>query len=348
MTGLFDAEERLRPLFEVHSRPKKNNVKDIRLKAGSTRRRAERVVAQAPEVVVKVTGHARGPKHVRRLLQYITRDGELIAENESGDPISGKAAVAEFAKDWNDTIGRRRANTRDTVNIVLSMPASTDPEAVISAARELAREEFQANYEYVMVLHTPETDPSEQPSPNPHVHLVVKSLGHDGRRLNPRKADLQRWRDLFAERLREQGIEAESTPRFARGVVKKAARQPLHHAQQRQPRTQRLESTVREAAAEAAGQVPVPERPWEAAIRRKQALARGTWLDAAQSLETSPEASDRALALQIRAFVAAMPAVKTQREEVSEQLRGLLAERAERRVEAQKGDEGQGRRGPER
>lgn len=347
MTGLFDAEERLRPLFEVHGRPKKNNVKDIRLKPGSARKRAERVVAQAPEVVVKVTGHARGPKHVRRLLQYITRDGELVGENEAGESITGKAAVAEFAKDWNDTIGRRRANTRDTVNIVLSMPASTDPAAVFNAARALAREEFQANFEYVMVLHTPETDPSEQPSPNPHVHLIVKSLGHDGRRLNPRKADLQRWRDLFAERLRDQGIEAESTPRFARGVVRKATRQPLHHAQQRQPRTQRLESTVQEVAAEAVGRVLPPERPWEAAIRQKQALTRGAWLDAAKSLETSSEAGDRQLAQQIRAFVAAMPAVKTQREEISEQLRVLLSERAQQRSASDPGEEGQGR-GPER
>ena len=32
-----------------------------------------------------------------------------------------------------------------------------------------------------------------------------------GKRLNPRKADLHRWRETFAEKLRDQGIEAEVT-----------------------------------------------------------------------------------------------------------------------------------------
>lgn len=50
-------------------------------------------------------------------------------------------------------------------------------------------------HQYAMVLHTFETDPDPHPSPHPHVHLTVKAADLDGVRLNPRKADLQRWRD---------------------------------------------------------------------------------------------------------------------------------------------------------
>jgi hypothetical protein len=32
-----------------------------------------------------------------------------------------------------------------------------------------------------------------------------------GKRLNPRKSDLHRWRETFAERLREWGVDAEAT-----------------------------------------------------------------------------------------------------------------------------------------
>lgn len=46
-----------------------------------------------------------------------------------------------------------------------------------------------------MVLHTFETDPDPHPSPHPHVHFTVKAADLDGVRLNPRKADLRRWRD---------------------------------------------------------------------------------------------------------------------------------------------------------
>jgi hypothetical protein len=60
-----------------------------------------------------------------------------------------------------------------------------------------------------MVLHTHQA--------NPHVHLAVRAEGRDGRRLNPRKQDLRRWREVFAERLRELGIEAEASSQVARG-----------------------------------------------------------------------------------------------------------------------------------
>jgi type IV secretory pathway VirD2 relaxase len=325
MGGLFDFEKGFEPLFRAPSGPRKNNVSALKL--SSAKRRIQRIAAGAPEVLVKVTGHARGAKHLRRLLQYITRDGQLLAENDLAEAIGGSEAVTAFANDWNAELGTRKPSTRDTVNIVLSMPASTDPPSVLSAARALAQSEFAANHEYAMVLHTFETDPSPQPSPNPHVHLIVKSVGFNGRRLNPRKADLQRWRDVFAERLREQGIDCESTPRRVRGVVKKATRQPLHHAAKRQPRTARAEAAVKEVAADLLGRGGAVERPWEIAIRARQALVRSTWQGAAAALENSVNADDRRLAEQIRQFLTHMPPVKTQRDEIAEQLREQLAER---------------------
>ena len=67
-----------------------------------------------------------------------------------------------------------------------------------------------------MVLHTFETDSDPNPSRHPHVHLTVKAAGFDGTRLNPRKPDLQRWREGFAEALREHGIDATATSRLHR------------------------------------------------------------------------------------------------------------------------------------
>ena len=76
-----------------------------------------------------------------------------------------------------------------------------------TAAREFAKREF-SNHQYAMVLHTFEIDPDPNPSRHPHVHLTVKTAGLDGIRLNPRKHDIQRWREGFAEVLRDQGIDA--------------------------------------------------------------------------------------------------------------------------------------------
>jgi type IV secretory pathway VirD2 relaxase len=72
------------------------------------------------------------------------------------------------------------------------------------------------NHRYVMVLHTHQA--------NPHAHLPVRAEGKDGRRLNPRKADLRRWREAFAEKLRERGIEAEASPQITRGGSRRTER----------------------------------------------------------------------------------------------------------------------------
>src|SRR6476660_4250519 len=94
---------------------------------------------------------------------------------------------------------------------MLSMPSGTDPLIVQRAARELAQAEL-SDHRYVMVLHDHQT--------NPHVHLSVRAESRNGKRLNPLKADLQRWRETFAEKLRGWGIDAETSRQRTRGQVR--------------------------------------------------------------------------------------------------------------------------------
>jgi len=61
---------------------------------------------------------------------------------------------------------------------------------------------FAGRHDYVFTLHTD--------TPRPHVHLAICSRGHAGERLNPKKADLELWRQTFAQALRDRGIEAEA------------------------------------------------------------------------------------------------------------------------------------------
>ena len=55
---------------------------------------------------------------------------------------------------------------------------------------------------------------------NPHVHISVRAESKHGKRLNPRKTDLHRWRETFAEKLRELGVEAEATRQATRGATR--------------------------------------------------------------------------------------------------------------------------------
>ena len=187
------------------------------VRATYVRQKLQALVRRAPQVVVKLVRAPKGMKGISNNLTYISRDGQLEIEDQDGQVILGKEVVADLKAEWRDGGMPIAADStmRDAFHLVLSMPTRTDPLAVQRAARDFAMREF-AGYQYAMVPHTFETDPDPHPPPHPHVHLTVKAAGLDGAHLNPRKADLQRWREGFAEALREHGIEATTTSRIHR------------------------------------------------------------------------------------------------------------------------------------
>lgn len=298
------------------------------------RARARRVVNYAPEVMVKITGNAKGADHVQSHLDYISRNGKLELEDERGDVIKGKDEVRALARDWAQDQGKRRKNTRDTTNIIMSMPAGTEPRDVKNAVRAFAKRQFGQNHQYVMALHT-DTD-------SPHVHLTVKNLGYDGYRLNVKKGDPQKWRESFAAELERCGVEAEATPRATRGVIKRGVSQVVRHIREKGQAPQVDQAKVREVLEnfrdQRSGEAPRP-RPWEDRIRERQTYVRKAWLTVAKDLNQSRDPEDQELAKRIAAFVGSMPPMKTERHElqktVAEQLKRstqTCQEREKRRV----------------
>ena len=86
------------------------------------------------------------------------------------------------------------------------MAKGTPAAEVKEAVSDYLKQEFGGKHEYVFALHT-DTD-------NPHVHVCIKMtpIKKRSKRLNPRKNDLQRWREGFAQNLRRYGIAANATP----------------------------------------------------------------------------------------------------------------------------------------
>lgn len=279
------------------------------------RARLTRILKRAPEVMVKVTGRTRDPGHLRSHLDYISRNGELELEDRDGARLTGRAAVRELADDWSAMAladSRRRANTPFSHSVMLSMPAGTDPMAVRDAARAFAREVFADRFDYAFALHTDVE--------HPHVHLEVRSLGDHGERLNPKKADLDQWRQVFAQALRDRGVEAEATPRRTRGVTRKADRMPLRKIADRHQIAAVQRAAYKEAAQTAFSSRPA-RPPWEDRLLERQARIRSLYLGQAQILRRSPHASDRALADQVEAFVRTMPSPDSRRLALARELR---------------------------
>ncbi|MEW5687683.1 MAG: relaxase/mobilization nuclease domain-containing protein [Pseudomonadota bacterium] len=272
--------------------------------------------------MVKVTGRTRDPAHLAAHLTYITRNGDLPAEVRDGVTVEGRREVIELAQDWSAAAmmdSRRRANSPSSVAIILSMPAETDAIRLRDAARAFAVAEFEERFDYLLVLHTDQA--------HPHVHLTVRALGERGERLNPKKADLERWRQTFAEALRERGVDAEATPRRARGVTRKPERAAVRRIRDRHVAGQcgmgRVAAEKLKSAAQVAfGRVPQLTAWEERTVRRQQAVRR-IYLAQAKLLQTSADPDDRRLAHDIEGFVRGMPQADSERLALARELRAV-------------------------
>lgn len=271
-------------LAATAARVARANPQDIRAKIRAT------VAPGATQVMVKITGGGRGMKAITAHFRYISRQGKpevggrgqtLQVEDERGEKIEGAQAIAELADEWrvagayiDDTSKRREA-----YNIIFSMPAGTPAQAVRDSTAAAARELFEG-HKYVFVLH------EEQGAP--HVHLAVKADRSNGVRLNPRKADLDRWRATFARELQDRGINAVAT------------RQPVRAANRNYSQLWEKKAAVRGELKRA--------RPSQRSSARAQMFrleAIKAWEHIAKALAASKEPSDVRLAMEAVQYLAA-------------------------------------------
>lgn len=258
-----------------------------------------RVVRRAPEVVVKVTGRKKGASHLGAHLDYIGRHGDIAIETRDGEQITTKADAERVADEWSDPLYWRQGTSVSAVAMVFSMPAGTDPETVKQAVREAAERLIGDNHDYVMALHT-DTD-------RPHVHLSIQAEGLDRKRFDPRREDLFRFREAFAEALRSRGVEAEATPRYTRGQGRAGTsmaltqlRARIRSGASRQPTEADLRQ-AREAMQIALGKAQQPL--FVAKTRDRWAETKQKYEAAAQRLDRTGDREDRRLARDVRQFI---------------------------------------------
>lgn len=254
--------------------------RSLKARAAEIRSRiAATIVRRAPQVMVKVTGGGRGMRAIAAHLRYISKNGRLDMEDELGNVERGKTAVRDMAEDWRygGTLIGDEGWRREAFNIILSMPRGTDPLTVQRAARDFAQFEL-ADHKYVMVLHDHQA--------NPHVHISVRAESKHGRRLNPRKADLSRWRSVFAEKLRDWGIDAEASRQATRGESRNYA--PLWRIRAK------LDGRERRTW--------VPRKTGQA-VAKSRVQASAAWAKIAAVLSMSSDGGDRAMGLSIESHL---------------------------------------------
>jgi hypothetical protein len=282
---------------------------------------AERIRAArgVPQAVVKVTSYSRGADSCRRHWTYISRKGALPLETEAGELLADREAQRAALDSWPLD---KRANARDQVNVVASAPPGTSAEAVRNAARAFAQEAFKGQ-RYVFVLH--------EDKGHPHVHFAVALKGRT-KKLDPRKQDLYRWRELWAEKARAHGIELACSPRAARGVGRRGQKLPIYHLQRRGITPNVTKLAVKDAAEAAT------DTPWEQFCRARNGVERRAYKQAAIDLkaaaQTSPPSTRvklEAAAADLERFSAGMPLAKTRRQQLREALTARAKQKSEDR-----------------
>lgn len=277
------------------------------LQAKDVREHVRQFIARSPQVVVKITGGGADMRRIGAHMDYIARGGpykkkgveELELETDEGLLVTGKEARALVKSQWEmggtpipkeimeapatEGVKAKRAR-REALNVIFSMPAGIDRESVKHAARATAKSLFGGNHQYVMAHHN-DTD-------SQHAHVAVKMVGHDGVRLNPRKADLANWRIEFARQLKLRGIDAAATRRRVRLQRSKGDSQAVRQMRDRgvQPERDRTSSPQTAAAA-------------RAKLNEKKFF--DAYSHIAQALSQSPLDSDRVMARGLRSSMQA-------------------------------------------
>lgn len=277
---------------------------------------AVRTARRAPEVMVKVSGGARTLRGVASHLDYIGREGRGDIETDDGQILHETGIEHALLRDWDLDLpvryrthaapGRDRKPPKLVHNLVFSMPTGTPSEKLLKAVRTFASNEFGLRHRYAMALHTDQR--------HPHVHVAVKAVSEDGKRLNIRKATLRQWRQDFAQCLRDLGIEANATERAVRGAVTPRKLDGIHRAARRGASThmqQRAETVAHELARR-----DLRVEPGKRTLTStRDAVLRG-WASLADALDLSGRQSDAAA---IRQFTARMPPPLTEKEWIAGQ-----------------------------
>ena len=199
------------------------------------------LVTKAPETVVKFDKASTGIKtahHLTEAANYIARNGQMAVEDQDGTQLTReemRERMAQWAEDQDmpatdeDLKGKRAADAR---RLILSCPAGTDPDKVLQTARQFAKEMLKDDgFDYIMALHVKDENHPNEPD-HPHVHILIKAINKDGKRLNPRKDDLKFMRERFAILARRNGIAMNATARAVRGQSERS--KPIERVKQEQ------------------------------------------------------------------------------------------------------------------
>jgi hypothetical protein len=216
-------------------------------------------------------GFLHGVEGASISLLRLSKHGEQSVVTSKGKVLSGEEAARSEAKSWKRDL--RSTDQREIAHIIFSAKPGTDKDAFVSAVRATLDREFPGR-EYVFALHT-----NRQ---HIHVHAAVRMRDIEGKKMDPRIQDLQRWRETLAEEARQRNIPMEAVSRFEQAHVPGYKLKDIRRVE----RGTAPESARRRVEATQTRAVHIPTR--EEGRKRANEVARG-WQAVAIARASGPE-----------------------------------------------------------
>lgn len=190
------------------------------LRVLSSKDKARGIAKRLPEAFVHFgSGTIKNYEHLRRAVSYIARNGNITLEKADKSLLAGKADYDSELYKWklSQTIPDQGGSLSHARRLILSMPAGTPEDKFKNACRKWANDTL-SGYELVLGFHTASTD---QKTNQPHCHIIVSTIGKDGKRMHIDNQTRDAMREHFVACLKDFGIEATATRRWSRGKVLK-------------------------------------------------------------------------------------------------------------------------------
>lgn len=148
------------------------------------------------EVVVKITSGSKNSQALSKHLDYISRKGNVELITSDFDRYVGEDEILEVKRIFKNEgapiplYKEGAKEKRHTINMVFSMKEhSTTPKEKLQQATITTLKRVYPNNFFTIAFHA-DTD-------NPHCHICLKVADKNGKRINPKKADLANLRAEF-------------------------------------------------------------------------------------------------------------------------------------------------------
>lgn len=163
------------------------------------------------QIIVKITGNDGTFEKLKSHIRYITRNGEIGVYTSYDEMIIGKENLKEIWDSFNqdgyriptekELFTNCQKEKRETLHIVFSMKDYTNASMVQIrlAAMETIQQKYPNNY-FVLAMHND--------TAHPHCHLILKTRDTFGKRIDPKKKDLDDLRKGFVLELNKLGVDA--------------------------------------------------------------------------------------------------------------------------------------------